>query len=52
MPKPSETNAATTVRFPKDLRKKIQVEADADHRTFTSQLIYIVEQHYKQQGGK
>lgn len=51
MPKPAE-NAATTIRFPKELRKKIQVEADADRRSFTSQLIYIVEQYYKQQGGK
>ena len=42
----------TTVRLPDKLRGKIQAEADFEHRTFTSQVTHILEQHYKAKEGK
>lgn len=44
-----ESNLVKSIRFPKELKEKVQKSAEKETRTFSAQVIHIIKKYYELQ---
>ena len=47
--KEKNENLIKTIRFPKEIKEKIQKSAEKETRTFSAQVIHIIKKYYEMQ---
>lgn len=44
-----DSNLVKSIRFPKDLKEKVDKSAEKETRTFSAQVIHIIKKYYELQ---